>query len=187
MKKYQRSLFLFRHDLRLVDNTGLIGANKSSLQTIPCFILDPKLLNPPNPKFSKFRLQFLQECLVDFDKQLQNEGSYLHILSGPPEKIVENLIDLLKIDAVFVNADYTSFSKKRDENIHRVCVRYNVDFIATDDLLLHDVKEIKTLKEQSYKVFTQFFRKSRVHSKKTTGSFIFQPFKSENQVRIAYG
>ena len=41
-EKYQRSLFLFRRDLRLVDNTGLIWASKSSLETIPCFILDPK-------------------------------------------------------------------------------------------------------------------------------------------------
>jgi len=161
MKKYKKSIFLFRRDLRLIDNTGLIGASKSSLQTIPCFILDPKLLKKSNPKFSKFRLQFLQECLIDLDEQLQQEKSHLSIFSGLPEKIIENLINILKIDAVFVNTDYTPFSKKRDENIRKICNKYKVDFIATNDLLLHDVDEIKTLKDQPYKVFTQFFSKAK--------------------------
>lgn len=161
MKKYKKSIFLFRRDLRLIDNTGLIGASKSSLQTIPCFILDPKLLKKSNPKFSKFRLPFLQECLIDLDEQLQQEKSHLNIFSGLPEKIIENLINILKIDAVFVNTDYTPFSKKRDENISKICNKYKVDFIATNDLLLHDVDEIKTLKGQPYKVFTQFFSKAK--------------------------
>ncbi len=161
MKKYQKSLFLFRRDLRLIDNTGLIEANKSSIQTIPCFILDPKLSQKSNPKFSKFRLQFLHECLMDLNKQLQTRKSYLHVFSGLPEKIIENLINLLKLDAVFVNADYTPFSKKRDENIKKVCKKCKVDFITTNDLLLHDVEEIKTLKGQPYKIFTQFFSKAK--------------------------
>jgi deoxyribodipyrimidine photo-lyase len=161
MKKYQKSVFLFRRDLRIVDNTGLIEASKSSNQTIPCFILDPNLLKKSNPKFSKFRLQFLQECLVDLDKQLQNSKSYLHILSGKPEKIIENLINLIKIDVVFVNTDYTQFSKKRDKGIRKVCSKYKVDFVATEDLLLHNVDEIKTLKGEPYKVFTSYFSTSR--------------------------
>ena len=161
MKRYQKSLFLFRRDLRLIDNTGLIEASKSSVYTIPCFILDPKLMKKSNLKFSKFRVQFLKECLIDLDKQLHQKKSYLHIFSGLPEKIIENLINLLKIDAIFVNTDYTPFSKKRDESISRVCKRYKVDFIPTNDLLLHNIDEIKTLKDQPYKVFTQFFSKAK--------------------------
>jgi deoxyribodipyrimidine photo-lyase len=161
MKKYQKSLFLFRRDLRLMDNTGLIDASKSSVQSIPCFILDPKLLRKSHPKFSKFRLQFLHECIIDLDGQLQKEKSHLHVFSGNPEKIIESLINTSKIDAVFLNADYTQFSKKRDENIRKVCNKHNVDFIAADDLLLHDVQQIKTLKGKPYKVFSQFFSKTK--------------------------
>ena len=161
MKNYHKSVFLFRRDLRLTDNTGLIEASKSSTQTIPCFILDAKLLKKTNPKLSEFRLQFLKECLMDLDEQLQNRESYLHIFSGNPEKIIENIINLLEIDAVFVNIDYTPFSKKRDNNIRKVCSKYKVDFVATNDLLLHDVEDIKTLKGQPYKVFSQFFSKAK--------------------------
>ena len=161
MKKYQKSLFLFRRDLRITDNTGLIDSCRNSVQSIPCFILDPKLLKKSNSKFSKSRLEFLHDCLIDLEKQLEKKKSYLHIFSGNPEKIIENLIDLLKINAVFVNTDYSPFSKKRDSKIKKVCWKYKIDFITTNDLLLHDVDEIKTLKGEPYKVFTSFFSKAR--------------------------
>ena len=161
MKKYQKSLFLFRRDLRVTDNTGLIESCRNSVQSIPCFILDPKLLKKSNPKFSKFRLHFLYDCLVDLEKQLEIKESYLHIFSDSLKKIIENLIGLLNINAVFVNMDYTPFSKKRDEEIKKICRKYKIDFITTDDLLLHDIEQIKTLKGEPYKVFTSFFSKAR--------------------------
>ena len=161
MKKYQKSLFLFRRDLRVRDNTGLIESCRHSVQSIPCFILDPKLLKKPNPKFGKLRFQFLHDCLIDLEKQLKIKESYLHVFAGSPEKIIENLIGLLNVNAVFVNADYTPFSKKRDEEIKKICSKYKIDFITTDDLLLHDIEQIKTLKGEPYKVFTSFFSKAK--------------------------
>ena len=161
MKKYRKSVFLFRRDLRLTDNTGLIEASKSSIQTIPCFILDSVLLKKSNPKRSKFRFQFLQDCLTDLEEQLQSKGSHLHMFSGNPEIVVEELIKFLRVDAVFANADYTPFSKKRDEKIRKVCIKHKVDFSVSNDLLLHNVNEIKTLKGHPYKVFTQFFSKAK--------------------------
>lgn len=82
MTKYKKSLFLFRRDLRLTDNTGLIESCRSSIKVIPCFILDPKLLKKSSPKFSDFRLRFLQECLLDLDKQLESKKSHLHVFLG---------------------------------------------------------------------------------------------------------
>ena len=39
-KEYKKSLFLFRRDLRLEDNTGLSKALQNSEEVIPCFIFD---------------------------------------------------------------------------------------------------------------------------------------------------
>ena len=44
-KKFQKSLFLFRRDLRLEDNTGLIFALKSSEVVIPAFIFTPEQID----------------------------------------------------------------------------------------------------------------------------------------------
>ncbi|HML25120.1 MAG TPA: deoxyribodipyrimidine photo-lyase, partial [Methanomethylovorans sp.] len=41
---YQKALFIFRRDLRVDDNTGLIRALHSSHAVLPCFISDPRLL-----------------------------------------------------------------------------------------------------------------------------------------------
>ena len=42
---YKNSLFIFRRDLRLEDNTGLINVLKNSEKVIPCFIVDNQIMN----------------------------------------------------------------------------------------------------------------------------------------------
>ena len=39
--KYRTSLFLFRRDLRVPDNTGLIEASSASETVVPAFVFDP--------------------------------------------------------------------------------------------------------------------------------------------------
>jgi len=41
---YKKSIFWFRQDLRLEDNTGLFEAVQSSEKVLPIFILDEYLL-----------------------------------------------------------------------------------------------------------------------------------------------
>ena len=41
---YKKSLFIFRRDLRLEDNIGLIEALQNSTEVIPCFIYDENLI-----------------------------------------------------------------------------------------------------------------------------------------------
>ncbi len=42
---YARSLFVFRQDLRLTDNSGLLEALKYSKEIIPVFIFDETILS----------------------------------------------------------------------------------------------------------------------------------------------
>lgn len=66
MTLYKNSLFIFRRDLRLEDNTELIYALKNSEEVIPCFIIDSQITN--NCKNSSFRIEFLNQSLIDEDK-----------------------------------------------------------------------------------------------------------------------
>ena len=160
MPKYQKSLFIFRRDLRLADNTGLIAASQSSSEVIPIFIVDSAIMNSKE-KFSQFRLQFLKDCLLDLDAQLKNRKSHLHVFVGNSEKIISKILKTSKIDAIFVNTDYTPFSQNRDKKIEKICKENNVDFISTDDILLHNIELLKTGNGDPYKVFTAFFSKAR--------------------------
>ena len=47
-KKYPLTLFIFRRDLRLYDNTALTEALKSSAAVIPCFIFDKRQIENNN-------------------------------------------------------------------------------------------------------------------------------------------
>ena len=85
---YKKSLFIFRRDLRLEDNIGLIESLQNSTEVIPCFIYDENLIK--NLKDSKFRWNFLNESLVDLDIELKKRGTRLQVLEGKPEKIIEN-------------------------------------------------------------------------------------------------
>jgi deoxyribodipyrimidine photo-lyase len=65
------NLFIFRRDLRLEDNTGLIAALQSSEQVIPCFIFDPRQVeDKQNPYKSNNALQFMIESIIDLEKQI---------------------------------------------------------------------------------------------------------------------
>ena len=44
MSKFKKSLFIFRRDLRLEDNTALIDACVHSKEVIPCFIFDSEIM-----------------------------------------------------------------------------------------------------------------------------------------------
>jgi deoxyribodipyrimidine photo-lyase len=91
--KNKKSLFIFRRDLRLKDNTGLISALNHGGVVIPCFILDNQLLNttPTKPKNNN-AIQFMIESLKDLDKQLEQKNARLRLFSGRPDNIVNELI-----------------------------------------------------------------------------------------------
>ena len=110
---FEKSIFLFHRDLRLEDNIGLIEALQNSKEVIPCFIYDSKLIKKLTD--SKFRWNFLNESLLDLDKDLERKGSRLQILEGIPEKSLEKIIEKHKIEAVFTNRDFSNYAQNRDE------------------------------------------------------------------------
>ena len=161
MKKYQKSIFLFRRDLRVEDNTGLINASKLSSKVFPCIILDEKIISKSNRKFSNFRMQFFEDCVKDLGEQLKQNKSKLYIFSGNYEEILLKIIRRLEIDAIFLNKDYSPFGIKKEEQIKLISENEKINFALTQDLLLQDPEIIKTQKGEPYKVFSAFFRKAK--------------------------
>ncbi len=156
-KKFKKALFIFRRDLRLEDNTGLIFALENAEKVIPCFIFTPQQIEN-NSYYSAHCLQFMIESLEDLDQQLQEKGTRLSLFFGENEKIIEKCIKELSIDAVVVNRDYTPYSFQRDEEILSLCEKFNLPFHSFDDALLHP--PFDTLKKDGtpYTVFTPFYR-----------------------------
>ncbi len=156
-KAHRKTLFLFRRDLRLEDNTGLIFALRQSDIVIPAFIFTPEQIEK-NPYRSDHCLRFMIESLQDLDEQLKVKGSHLYLFQGEPEKIVQQCAEKLKIDALVVNRDYTPYSQQRDRKLEKMCKALGLFFATFDDALLHPPETTLKKDGKPYTIFTPFFK-----------------------------
>jgi deoxyribodipyrimidine photo-lyase len=153
----KRVLFIFRRDLRLHDNTGLLAALQAADEVILSFIFTPEQIEE-NAFRGNRSLQFMIESLEDLEVEISKGQGKLHLFYGKPEEIVEKCIQELDVKGVFVNHDYTPYSIQRDQKIQDVCNQHKITFHATHDLLLHPIEETLKKDGQPYTVFTPFYR-----------------------------
>ena len=155
---YPQSLFIFRRDLRLEDNTALNEALERSERVSCVFILDPRQADPErNAYFSANAFAFMVESLIDLDDALKARDARLAIYEGLSHEVVGQLIETHAIDAVFVNSDVTPFSKERDIALERSCRERGCAFHASDDTTLTPVHAILT-NGKPYRVFTPYWK-----------------------------
>lgn len=156
-KPFQMALFIFRRDLRLEDNIGLVFALRNAQNVIPCFIFTPEQINH-NPYRSDHCLQFMIESLEDLEQQLEKKAGRLFLFFEKPETIVRECIEKLGVDAVVVNRDYSPYSVERDQKIDAVCKHQGVPFHSFDDALLHPIADTLKSDGKPYTIFTPFYR-----------------------------
>jgi len=151
------ALFIFRRDLRIDDNRGLMFALKECDTVIPCFIFTPEQIEH-NAYRSDHCLQFMIESLEDLEDQLKEKGGKLYLFRDHPEIIVEKCIHKLKVDHVVVGRDYTPYSQKRDQKIEAVCKKNKVAFTIANDVLLNPPEETLKSNGEPYSIFTPYFK-----------------------------
>lgn len=157
--KYSKALFIFRRDLRIHDNTGLIEACRNSVTVIPSFFIDSVLFDRNSTRCRPNLLQFMYESLKDLDSQLRSAGSGLFVFYGDDIYTeFERTIGLLGVDAVFLNEDYTPFSSRRDKKLEEICRKKGIGFESSFDLLLTRPGDVLNADGKPYRVFTWFMR-----------------------------
>jgi len=183
---YQKALFIFRRDLRLCDNTGLIEAARASELVTPCFIVDPRQASE-HPYFSSKAFGFMILSLEDLAQQLSDAGAPLSIFEGQAEHVITRLNKRRDYDAIFLNKDYTPFSKKRDAAIAAACQRGGVDFHYCSDALLHEPHEVVTSSRAPYTMFSHFLKKARTIPVRQVEGIIpnnFSPYRATQAVSL---
>ena len=106
-----QTIFWFRRDLRLEDNTGLFHALKESGDVQPIFIFDRNILDelPADDK----RVSFIHGALKKLDHQLSLHKSRLLTFYEDPLQVFKKL----NPKAVYTNHDYEPYATERDEKI----------------------------------------------------------------------
>lgn len=157
--KYKKSLFIFRRDLRIEDNTALINALKSSEKVIPIFIFNyEQICKRKNNYFSENAFEFMINSLKELNNEFKNINFKLYFFLGENQDIIKKLIKKEKINAIFINKDYTLFSKKRDNEIKKICEKEKIDLNEFDDLLLTPLDKALKKDKTPYTIFTPFYK-----------------------------
>ena len=110
------SIFIFRRDYRLVDNTGLIECCKNSENVFLLFIFTPEQITSKNDYKSDNAVQILVGSLLELKEEIESNGGKFNICFGDNIKVLTEIIKNNKIDAIYFNKDYTPYSKKRDND-----------------------------------------------------------------------
>lgn len=157
----RKSIFIFRRDLRLDDNHGLIAALAESDKVLPIFIFDPNLVQPGAQSYCAKRMHFLCESLHELHSELSERGSKLFVYSGEHTNVLNTLLATGEYTAVYVNRDYTPYARTRDTRLKEVCDTHNVSFEVHATHLLTEPEDVLKDDGEPYRVYTPFMKKAR--------------------------
>lgn len=108
------AIWWIRRDLRLTDNQALAAARQYD-RVIPVYILDPVLWT--SDWVGEKRQAFLLAGLRQLDSALQARGSRLIIRLGDPAEELAKLVQETHAAAIWAEADYSPYARKRDQAI----------------------------------------------------------------------
>lgn len=172
-----RSLFLFRRDLRLADNAGLADAAREADEVIPAFVFDPRQCDPAkNAFFSEHAFAFMMRSLKELHRRLRERGGRLYVFEGEAPDVIVELASGGDISSVHVNRDYTPFSRRRDQQLRSVCGTAGVEFRSSNALLLTEPEEVQPDGGGAYHTFSPFRRHAQSVSTRPPTSKVEGPF-----------
>ncbi len=151
------SIFWFRRDLRLRDNTALNQSIRKNLKVLPIFIFDDEILKelPDDDP----RVNFIYHNLNRIDQTLKKHHSSLLCLKGKPIRIWKELIKKFEIKNVFVNKDYEPYARDRDHNIQKLLEKNGISFFSLKDQVIHEENDVLKNDNKPYTIFTPFKKK----------------------------
>ena len=173
------SIFWFRRDLRLEDNTALFEAITKKTNILPIFIFDEDILDelPKNDS----RVYFIYNTLKSIHQELLENSSSLLIMKGKIENVWEELIQKYSIKSVFINKDYEPYAIKRDQKIKQLLAANNIELISCKDQVIHEESEVLKPDGTPYTVFTPYKNKwlTLYEAQKIKPTITFESFRKK--------
>jgi len=157
-KKYENGLFVFRRDLRVVDNKGLYLANHICNKIHPIFIFTPEQVTASNAFKSDNAVQFMIESLQDLSSQIDKMEGKLNCFYGENDEVIERCIKEFDIQVVCFNVDYSPYAVKRDAGIIKVCKKLGIEVETAHDYYLQPPGTIRNGSGATYQKFTPFYQ-----------------------------
>jgi deoxyribodipyrimidine photo-lyase len=149
------SIFWFRRDFRLDDNTGLFYAYTQEENVLPLFIFDTYILDKLDDK-KDARVEFIHSQINRLNEELKSFGSSILVKNGKPAEIWKSLLEEYEIQTVYTNRDYEPYAKERDNEVKNLLKQKNIQFLDFKDQVIFEKDEIVNGSGEFYKVFTPY-------------------------------
>ena len=161
----ENGLFIFRRDLRIIDNKGLLEASSKCNRLFTIFIFTPEQVTGANKFKSNNAVQFMIESLQDLTSSISKKGGHLYTFYGKNDAIIKQLVTALDIDGIFFNMDYSPYAIERDKSIAAVAEKMSIPVFTSQDYYLLEPGTILNGSKQVYQKFTPFYNSATVYSK----------------------
>lgn len=149
------SVFWFRRDLRLNDNTGFFHALKGKYPVLPVFIFDTDILDKL-PSTQDKRVAFIHQTLQTLNAVLEENGSSLYILQDTPLEAINQICGSFDVKEVFANHDYEPYAIERDSKIKEYLTSKNIPLQTFKDQVIFERSEVIKANGTPYTVFTSY-------------------------------
>lgn len=159
------ALFIFRRDLRVVDNTGLQAlveeAAQRSLNILPAFFFNPQQCDKKkNPYFGDNFFQFFCQSLEDLDGPAQLNKHLVCLRGSDTDCLAQIRRCGYDVTVLGYNEDFTPFAQARDQLLSKYADEQGMTTVVGKvDYTLRPLDEIESGSEKPYSVFTPFFNK----------------------------
>ena len=151
------SIFWFRRDLRLEDNTALNAALSGDDKVLPIFIFDTDIIEELEENDP--RVSFIHSTLQSIDKELRHYGTALQCFHGNIEDVFKTIIKKYTITNVYFNKDYEPYALSRDHSIQRMLHSNGIFSHTFKDQVIFEELEIVKEDKSPYTVFTPYKKK----------------------------
>jgi len=157
MTTFENGLFIFRRDLRIIDNNGLNLLNEKCKNIYTIFIFTPEQVGSSNKYKSDNSVQIMIESLEDLAKEIRSQGGNLYTFYGKNDKVIADCIKAFDINVVCFNLDITPYAKKRDADIIQLCEKMKTYVMYDYDYYLHEPNTILNGAGEPYQKFTPYY------------------------------
>lgn len=158
--KTEVTLFWFRRDLRLHDNTGFQHALSSGYPVLPIFIFDTNILAKLEDTFDR-RVDYIHQAVNQLNLDLSKRESCIATFHGTPLEVFGTLLQLYHVKAVYCNRDYEPQAIWRDKQVEELLAGQQIPFHDYKDQVIFEKSEIVKEDRTPYTVYTPYAKKWR--------------------------
>ncbi len=144
----------YRRDLRVHDLPALAEAVRAHDRVLPLFVFDPVLLGG---RFrSAGRTAWMLDALHALDDELRSRGGRLAVRTGPPERVLPEVVREIGAGVVHCSEETTGFARQRDERVDEALG--DVPLVRHPGIYIAELSQVLTKDARPYTVFSPFLK-----------------------------